>query len=97
MKFGGRGPEYEKGYVLHELFERISEYILTTNLKEYAFRISRFDDIDEQTGKKRIMFTSNDIPIRETVYTHPKLDNIPFHSSKFTFKERIKILFKGRL
>lgn len=97
MKFGSKGLKYEEDYVLHQLFEEISGYILTTNQEQYAFIINKYDGIDENTCQRNVTYTSNTIPIREVVYEPPKLDAISYHGNHFTVKERMKILLKGKL
>lgn len=97
MKFGSRGREYEQDYALSELFNHIEDYIITNNINEICLRISKIKNIDIERGFKEVTFIANEIPIQEVYYTPPKLDMIPYHSNKFTMKERLKIMLKGKL
>lgn len=97
MKFGAKGREYEKDYVLSELFNRVEEYIISTNTNEICLRISKTENIDKESGYREVYFIANEIPIQETYYTPPKLDMLPYHPNKFTLKERLKIMLKGKL
>lgn len=97
MAFISKGLEHEEDYVLYKLFDEISYYVLATNKNQYAFTINKCNGIDEKTGQRNVTYTSKIFPIREVVYEPPKLDTIPYHENKFTLKERIKILLKGKL
>lgn len=97
MKCGSRGKEYEQDYVLSELFNHIEDYIITNDINEICLRISKIKNIDRESGHREVTFIANEIPIQEIHYTPPKLDAIPYHSNKFTMKERLKIMLKGKL
>lgn len=97
MKLGSRGLEREKNIVLRNLFYRLEDYIIEEKQTEYAFRISIFKERDDYSGERIVKYIVNEIPIMNVTYSLPRVDEIPFHDNNFTFKERVKILFKGRL
>jgi len=77
--------------ILHNLYKRLLEEPIVKT----AFLITE-ETIFEQ-GEEKYHFKINDIAIHEDIYIPPKLEQIPYHSNNFTFKERIKILFKGKI
>ncbi len=93
MKLGSVSPFRKEALdiILHNLYERLLE---EQKIKK-AFLIIE-ETIFEQ-GKEKYYFKMNDIAIHEDIYIPPKLEQIPYHSNSFTFKERIKILFKGKI
>ena len=97
MKLGSRGVEREKNIVLRNLLYRLGDYIIDENQTEYAFRISVFKEREDYSGERIVKYIANEIPITNVTYKIPKSEKIPFHDNTFTFKERLKILFKGRL
>lgn len=97
MRLGSRGLEREKNIVLRNLFYRLVDYIVEEKQTEYAFRISIFKELDDYSGERIVKYIANEIPIMDITYSLPRIDQIPFHNNDYTFKERLKILFKGRL
>lgn len=97
MKLGSRGLEKDKNIVLRNLFYRLADYIVEEKQTEYAFRISIFKEYDNCSRERIIKYIANEIPIMNVTYSLPKVNQIPFHKNDYTFKERLKILFKGRL
>ena len=97
MKFGSIGLEVEKEMVLRKLFYRLEDYIIEEKQTDYAFRISIFKSRDPYSSDRTIKYIVNEIPITNVTYALPQVRQIPFHNNKFKIKERIKILFRGKL
>lgn len=74
--------------ILHNLYKRLLEEPIVKK----AFLITE-ETIFEQ-GEEKYYFKINDIAIHEDIYIPPKNT---YRSDKFTFRERLKIMFKGKL
>lgn len=93
MKLGSRS--FFRKEALDGLLHRLYEELLQEATIKKAFLIE--ESQYNVGGNDYTYFKLRDIPIREEIYMPREMKTIPYHSNNFTIKERIKILFKGRL
>lgn len=80
---------------LHGILRELDKRLIEETRVNKAFHI--LEETIFERGEEITHFRIYEIPIQEVCYTPPKLGRIPFHDNSYTFRERIKILFKGRL
>lgn len=93
MKFGSLSPNRVEA--IDGALQRLYEYFLIEHDIDKAFRITE-GKIHNDDGENNY-FKITEIPIQERICVPQKLDYNTKDNYKFTIKERIKILFKGKV
>lgn len=92
-RYGGQSNFREEA--LQGAIYELSKAILNDNNKcNKAFRIYEKEDFDEMYGKNMIRFHIEEIAINTVNINIPK-NNYINTNKKYSFKERLRILFKG--
>lgn len=92
-----RAQSDDRLFALRRLLGGLEEKILNdTTLCDKAFRLSEIEFYEPYTDKKIIKFSIDEIPTTVEQLTIPSRTEMSILPRKYTFKERIRILFKGK-